>query len=89
MSLVRDANLAVTLYELRVSQRSLEGCQILRWSWFSRKEPYKLVFKATESLAPDWKWNRNHHLPRLLSLLIPLARLLMLPLVDSKAWVIQ
>lgn len=65
MSIVKAmAFLASAMSEVRDAKRG--------WSWFSRKEPKRLV-----SLAVD------------LRVLMPLARLLMLPEVDWNACVIQ
>ena len=52
--------------------RSLVKEGNLGLSWFSRKDPRRVVSAHVDFIV-----------------LIPLTRLLMLPLVDSKAWVIQ
>jgi hypothetical protein len=61
------------------------------WSWFSRNDPYRLVLDAIWSVShlPDGAVGIVRYIPMLLSVLMPDARSLMLPLLDWNALVIQ
>lgn len=57
------------------------------WSWFSRNDPYKLVSRAAILSVESSESNRLVCIPMPFRLMMPSARLLMLPLVDWNAWV--